>query len=319
MKLARSFSPFDAELDTNLCDPYTNAELTLTLKLGFRQINPPAGAAVGAYYDAGNVNNPTRKIVRWTTGSWNLWKQNLVATATRFWDGKFWLTNNFSLYEYEKNPLGFWGPQSPVSAGLQPWNSHPWNSQPGLADDFRIFDDEVSGSRYRPNIWCRLKIVANDISFGGHHHVINVVRLHQGESYFSSNTRFFDNRDNNLARTGSDSKGQPIIQRANVHEIGHLLGLGHVDIGKPHCPPGNQTNATQCYGVADIDQYSVMGRGMQLRVEHAMPWRRAMIALSGSGNVLTTTDWEPRMQKIYPRLPGEVAANAVVTRRPNRK
>lgn len=314
MKSAMSFPQFEAELNTDHCDPYTNADLTLTLKLGFRQINPAVGSTVAGYHDLGDPTLPVRKIVPWTIGSWNLWKKNFVDTATRFWDGKFWLSNNFPLYEYEKNPLGFWAPQASTSAGLRPWDSKSW-----LPGDFSMADAGRTNTRYRPNIWCRLKIVDRDISFGGHHHVIDVIRLHKDEPFFRSHAKLYDQRDINSATTGIDSKGQKIVQRTHVHEIGHLLGLGHVDIGKPHCPPGGNTNANLCYGVADNDQYSVMGRGMQLRPEHAMPWRRAMVALSGKGNALTATDWEVRMQKLYPRLPGEAAANAMLTHRPNRK
>ncbi len=73
MKLGMSLSQFEAELNTDCCDPYNNAELTLTLKLGFRQINPAGGAAEGTYHDYGDAAEPTSKIGNWTTGSWTLW------------------------------------------------------------------------------------------------------------------------------------------------------------------------------------------------------------------------------------------------------
>src|SRR5688500_16329596 len=44
MKKKMIFSKFDAELNTDCCDPYNNAELTLTLRMGFRQVNPAGGA-----------------------------------------------------------------------------------------------------------------------------------------------------------------------------------------------------------------------------------------------------------------------------------
>ena len=278
MKLGMSLSQFEAELNTDCCDPYNNAELTLTLKLGFRQINPAGGAAEGTYHDYGDAAEPTRKIVKWTTGSWNLWKKNFVDTAARFWNGKFWLSNNFPLYEFEKN-----------------------------------------GTKYRPNIWCLVKIEDRDVALGGHHHVIDVVRLHKSETWFGSHAKLYDSLDTNSVKKGKNSKGKPIMQRAHVHEVGHLLGLGHVDIGKAHCPPGGDTNASNCYGVADVDKYSVMGQGMQLRLTHAVPWRKAMVALASKGNVLTATDWEAKMQRIYPRIPAEVATNAMLTHRPVRK
>ena len=278
MKLGMSLSQFEAELNTDTCDPYNNAELTLTLKLGFRQINPAAGAAEGTYHDYGDAAEPNRKIVKWTVGSWNLWKKNFVDTATRFWNGKFWLSNNFPVYEFEKN-----------------------------------------GTKYRPNIWCLLKIEDRDVALGGHHHVIDVVRLHRSETWFGSHAKLYDSLDTNSVQKGTNSKGKPIMQRAHVHEVGHLLGLGHVDIGKAHCLPTGDTNASDCYGVADVDKYSVMGQGMQLRLTHAMPWRRAMTTLSGKGSVLTESDWEAKLQRIYPRIPAEVAKNAMLTHRPLRK
>ncbi len=45
LKLAK----FDAELTTTPCNARNNADLKLTLRLGFRQINPAGGAATGTY------------------------------------------------------------------------------------------------------------------------------------------------------------------------------------------------------------------------------------------------------------------------------
>ena len=71
MKKTLTFSKFDAELNTDCCDPYNNAELTLTLRMGFRQINPASGAASGTYHDYGDVTAPTRKIVKWSPAAWS--------------------------------------------------------------------------------------------------------------------------------------------------------------------------------------------------------------------------------------------------------
>ena len=40
-------SAWDAILDTGVCDAYNNADLTITLKMGFKQVNPSPGSATG--------------------------------------------------------------------------------------------------------------------------------------------------------------------------------------------------------------------------------------------------------------------------------
>lgn len=277
MKKTIATTAWDAELDTDVCDPYNNADLTLRLKIAFRQINPPDGARAGMYNDFGDANSPVRKIVRWNPAEWMSWKSNFIATASRHWNGKFWLVNNFSKYAYTYKEI-----------------------------------------KYIPNVWCRLNLVAIDAGVGTHHHLIDVVRLDKSELWFGSHARLFDNLDVNLVRKGMDSRGRFIMQRANVHEIGHLLGLGHVDAGKQHCIAARNVNAAACYGVTDRDKYSVMGQGMQLRDEHAHPWRRAIALISGKGNTAANADWVPRKDRHFPRTLAEVAANASITAMPTR-
>lgn len=298
MKKKISFSKFDAELNTDTCDPYNNAELTLTLRMGFRQINPPGGAATGTYHDYGIATKPTRKIVKWSPASWSSWKANFVSSAEAFWTGKFWLINDSASFPYKKGT-----------------------------------------NTYYPNVWCRFKLVGNEATAAGNHHTIDVVRLDPTETWFGSHSTLYDSKDTNSVQKNTTSTGKKVMQRAHVHEVGHLLGLDHVDVGKPHCPASSDTNAGQCYGIADADMVSVMGSGMELRLENAYPWRESLrsfaleeltaamlnpLSLLLGGASLSapvaslTSVWPAKMKRHYPRTEAELKAGKMITARPTR-
>ena len=268
---------WDATLDADCCNALTNAEITIDLRLGFRQINPSGAAAKGTYHDYGDATAPSRKVVKWTPGAWARWRSFLMKSAQDYWTGRFWLLNNFPVLEYQ-----------------------------------------VKGVTFRPNIWCRLKISEATIPPIGPinaHHVIDVVRLDESETWFGSHSTLYDSRDTELVRKNKDSKGHPVMQRAHVHEIGHLLGLGHVDIGKPHCPKAGNTNAAVCYGVADEDMKNIMGGGMARTADLGKPWRRAAVQFTGKGNPETAGDWTSVTRRHFPRTADEVKLNKLVTHR----
>lgn len=245
-----------AQLDTDVCNRHTNADLTLHLNLAFRPINPANGAKSGTLNDYGSATGTPRKIIPWTNSAWHHWTHRLCSSAQHFWNGKFWLNNNFGLFAIT-DALG----------------------------------------TYLPSVYCRLRI--HHVP-GMAHHTIDVVRLDPSENWFGSHSKLYDHRDTSWALKSRDSKGRPVMQRAHVHEIGHLLGLGHVDEGKAHCPMASNTNATACYGIADEDMHTVMGAGMSLNSLFATPWQRAIIQLTGKGMPLTS-DWEASMRRILPQ------------------
>lgn len=268
MKSTIKFPKFDAELDTDVCSASNNAELTLTLRLGFTQINPAAGANEGTYHDYGDVNDPTRKIIKWTATEWANWKANFLSSAQSYWNGKFWLVNDSGCFAF--------------TSGMQ---------------------------TYIPNIFCKFKLVGSDSTVGNHHN-ISVVRLHASENWFGSHSTLYDSMDTKSNEKGTDSAGKKIMQKAHVHEVGHLMGLGHVDIGKAHCPASSDTNLKPCYGVSDADKNSVMGSGMQLRDEHSEPWREAARAFSLAYVLIAPPTFMPMMPlfQLMGKLPQAISA-----------
>ena len=66
MRKTLHMAKFDASLSTDWANARNNAELTLTLRLGFRQINPAGGANAGTYNDYGRATEQLRKIIKWT-------------------------------------------------------------------------------------------------------------------------------------------------------------------------------------------------------------------------------------------------------------
>jgi hypothetical protein len=286
VKITKAYPRYDAEIDTDVCNAHTNADLTLTLKMGFRQINPAGGAATGTYHDYGDATAPARNIRTWDNTSWEQWKANFVRTAQAFWNGKFWLING---------------------TGVLP------------------FEDRMRA--YIPNFYCKFKLVGSDAASGHHHHVIDVVRLAPNERWFGSHESLYDSLDTNAVEKGRDSRNRPIMQRAHVHEVGHLLGLGHVAIGQASCPANGDTNAGACYGTTDIDKNSVMGQGMQLRDGHAQPWLDALAGMTGQ--FPASPPYRPAAQFVrpvtaarrrhYPRTLEEYEANrAILQRMPGR-
>lgn len=280
MKKKLKLKSWDAELNTRVSDVYTNAHLTITLKLGFKQINPPGRAATGTYPDYGEAGQNSRNIIKWTDASWLTWRTNFVTSAQRYWNEKFWLINNYGEIPFTRKRV-----------------------------------------KYIPNIWCKFKLVGSDVTTTAsttNHHTIDVVRLASNEAFFGSHSTLYDSKDTNLIEKGEDSRHRPIMQRAHVHEIGHLLSMGHVDVGQSHCRSSGNTNTSACYGVSDWSKKSVMGQGMVLRPKFSLPWRRAIILLSGKGKTRKKKEWQAVMTKEYPRTESEFRTKKHIIKRPRR-
>jgi hypothetical protein len=77
---------FDADLDPDVRNQTTNADLTLYLRVCLQRHDPPAGTTT--YPDADGNQVPIRA---WTNAEWTSFTGRYVRETSRFWSGKFWL------------------------------------------------------------------------------------------------------------------------------------------------------------------------------------------------------------------------------------
>jgi hypothetical protein len=77
---------FDADLDPDVRNVWTNADLTLYLRIHFQKIDPTAGSNTYRDYDGTAV-----PIRAWLPQEWSRWKGRFLSDCQRRWDGNFWL------------------------------------------------------------------------------------------------------------------------------------------------------------------------------------------------------------------------------------
>lgn len=95
---------FKAVLDTDVCDRYNNAEITVVSKLYLKKGDPTGGANSGMQNDSNGNAQPIRK---WSDTAWDRWKKSFVRVCTNY-SGKFWLINNSKWGEYEDKGVKYY-------------------------------------------------------------------------------------------------------------------------------------------------------------------------------------------------------------------
>lgn len=183
-----------------------------------------------------------------------------------------------------------------------------WSGKFWLVNTFDVLEFASHGMRYRSHVNCRLKILLTPEDQA--HSTVDVIRLDKSETKFRSSNYVFREADTELALTILDSDNLPVYRRTYLHELGHLLGLEHVDVGKEHCPIDSDYNQLPCYGKVPVDQRTLMGGGSNLVPKFALPWQKAMVKLTGKGDVTSGRDWEARLVRIVP----ERLSNSIATR-----
>ena len=78
---------FDADLNPDVRNATTNADLTLFIRINFQRIDPTPGAPA-TYRDYDGTAVPIRA---WRPAEWTQWKQRFLTECRNKWNGKFWL------------------------------------------------------------------------------------------------------------------------------------------------------------------------------------------------------------------------------------
>jgi hypothetical protein len=141
-------------------------------------------------------------------------------------------------------------------------------------DAFQHRDKRIR-ERYPPFIRCALEIVPMKEETGSHASFY-IVRLPPGSPVFGSYThqKTKTGRDHNLL-TNQDVEirkredEDDLYYQTASHEVGHMLGLHHINRQAAACLDGNEEI---CYGATPYQARDIMGKGMGVDADSAGPW-----------------------------------------------
>jgi hypothetical protein len=167
------------------------------------------------------------------------------------------------------------------------WTGVFWLKTPSTYQGLDWPDDKPT---HRCHLYCRLDLSEAKNPFDAHY-TIAVVRVQDSET-FRSASRLYSQRD---------IQAENLIPHSTTkfwthyHEVGHLLGLGHVNHHDLHTAGLNEDAA---YGVTLQQMQDVMGKGSVRHPWHAGPWQEAAAALTGT----TKEKWEVHMEHHHHHL-----------------
>ncbi len=244
----------DSHLYTAERNAHRNADLNFILSVYLNRVEPDGS---GLFADSGGGITP---ILRWPDDEWTHFRREFYNWVKGFFRERFWLVP----------PRGYSGLDWPdirpthrpnVKCGLTLWvHERPEHARIGINCIY-----PVPGQTLRSGVspWD-----------------------HSGELAAVDTTM----QSANPVPTTSEVQDQVTV----LHEVGHLLGLSHVNrYGKP-CPK-QDTNAVACYGTTTWQRGDLMGWGSRVELWHSWPWRDRIRYHTGVGG------WTAVMSRPEPR------------------
>jgi len=137
------------------------------------------------------------------------------------------------------------------------------------------------------------------------HAVINVVRLATPQhNFFRSSSDTYSSKDLTARHVHDRKEGVSYLQRTPAHEIGHLLGLNHINEYSDACQNSATPESPACYGSNLVQSMNVMGRGNELDFSNAAPWLKRITEHTYTRQSDWRVDWAYADMQVGDTLPG---------------